>query len=60
MMVSKDTVATETSVFCSLTKHDLIFISTNFAARLSVRKRSDAATISEKVYLYLYQPPSEI
>ena len=60
MLVSKDTIAAEAYAFCSPTRDAHLFVSTNLAARLSVRKRSNAATISEKVYLYLYQPPSEI
>ena len=60
MLVSKDTVATKAKVFCSPTRDAQLFVSANLATRLNVRKRSDAATISEKVYLYLYQPPSEI
>ena len=54
MLVSKDTIATEAYVFCSPARHEQLFVSTNLATRLSVKKRSDTMTISEKVYLYLY------
>ena len=60
MLVSKDTIATEAYVFCSPARHEQLFVSTNLATRLSVKKRSDAATVLEKVYLYLYLSPSEI
>ena len=59
-LVSKDTIAAEAHVFCSPTRYDQLFVFTNLATRLSVKRRSDIATISKKVYLYLYHPPSEI
>ena len=60
MLVSKDTVAAEAYVFCCPTRHDQLFVSTNLATRLSMKKRSNMVTISGKVHLYFYQPPSEI
>ena len=61
MLVSKVTVAVGAWVFCSLTRHARLFVPTNLATNLNVRNRSDAATVLKKgVYLYLYQPPSEI
>ena len=61
MLVSKVTIAVGAWVFCSLTRHARLFVPTNLATSLSVRKRSDAMTVLKiRGYLYLYQPPSEI
>ena len=61
MLVSKVTIAIGAWVFCSLTRHAWLFVPTNLAANLNLRKRSDAATVSKKRrYLYLYQPLSEV
>ena len=60
MLVSKDTIATEAYVFCSPARHEQLFVSTNLATRLRVKKRSDTTTVLEKVYLYLHQPLSEV
>ena len=55
MLVSKVTIAIRVWVFYSLTRHARLFVPTNLAANLNVRKRSDAATILKKRrYLYLY------
>ena len=48
MLVSKVTVAVGAWVFCSLTRHARLSISTNLAINLNTRKRSDATTISKK------------
>ena len=61
MLVSKVTIAVGAWVFCSLVRHAQLFVPTNLAANLTMRKRSDATTLSRKRrYLYLYQPLSEI
>ena len=60
MLVSKVTVAIGAWVFCSLTRHARLFVPTNLATSLGMRKRSDTMTVSKKGVLYLYQPPSEI
>ena len=61
MLVSKVTIAVGAWVFCSLTRHARLFVLTNLAANLNMRKRSDTLRLFEKRrYLYLYQPPSEI
>ena len=48
MLMSKVTVAVETWVFCSLTRHARLFIPTNLVTNLYVRKRSDAVSILKK------------
>ena len=60
MLVSKVIVAVGAWVFCSLTRHTRLFVPTNLATSLNVRKRSNIVTISKKGVLYLYQPLSEI
>ena len=60
VLVSKVTIAVGAWVFCSLTRHARLFVPTNLAANLNMRKRSAAVTISKKRVIYLYQPPSEI
>ena len=57
VLVSKLTVAVGAWVFCSLTGHARLFIPTNLATNLNVRKRSDAATVSkERVFIPLSAP----
>ena len=48
MLVSKVTIAVGAWAFCCLTRRAHLSIPTNLAANLSVRKRSDATTISKK------------
>ena len=48
MLVSKVIVAVGAWVFCSLTRHDRLFVPTNLAANLNVRKRYDVTTVSKK------------
>ena len=61
MLVSKVTVAVGAWVFLQSDHACPEFVPTNLATNLNVRKRSNVATISKKrMYLYLYQPPSEI
>ena len=60
MLVSKVTIAIGAWVFCSLTRHAWLFVTTNLATNFNMKKRSNAATISKKGVLYLYQPSSEI
>ena len=57
MLVSKVTIAIGAWVFCSLTKHTQLFVSTNLAANLNVRKRSDATTVSKKGGIYTFISP---
>ena len=55
MLVSKVTIAVGAWFFCSLTGHARLFVPTNLATNLDVRKRSDTVTVSKKRgYLYLY------
>jgi len=57
MLVSKVIVAIGAWVFCSLTSHARLFVPTNLATNLNVRKRSDAMTISKKeVFISLSGP----
>ena len=57
MLVSKVTVAVGAWVFCSLTRHALLFVLTNLATSLNVRKRSDEVTILKKrVFVPLSAP----
>ena len=57
MLVSKVTIAVGMWVFCSLTRHARLFVPTNLAANLNMRKRSDIATISKKeVFIPLLAP----
>ena len=61
MLVSKVTIAIGAWVFCSLTRHARLFVPTNLATSLSVRKRSDAMTVSKKESIYTFiSPPNEI
>ena len=60
MLVSKVTIVVEAWVFCSLTRHARLFVPINLATNFNMKKRSNAATISKKGVLYLYQPSSEI
>ena len=48
MLVRKVTIAVRAWVFCSLTRHARLFVPTDLAANLNVRKRSDAATVLKK------------
>ena len=57
MLVSKVTIAVGAWVFCSLTRHARLFVPTNFAANLNVRKRSDAATVLKKGGIYTFISP---
>ena len=59
MLVSKVTVAVGALVFCSLSRHAWLFVPTNLATNLNVRKRSDAATadtetVSKKEGIYTF------
>ena len=54
MLVSKVTIAVEAWVFCTLTRHARLFVPTDLATILNMRKRSDVATVSKRVCLYLY------
>ena len=57
MLVSNVTIAVGAWVFCSLTRHARLFVPTNLAANLNVRKRSDAATVSKKGGIYTFISP---
>ena len=57
MLVSKVTIAVGALVFCSLTRHARLFVPTNLAANLNVRKRSDATTVSKKGGTYTFINP---
>jgi hypothetical protein len=48
MLVSKVTNAIGVWVFCGLTRHARLFVPTNLAANLNMRKRSVAMTVSKK------------
>ena len=57
MLVSKVTIAVGAWVFCSLTRHARLFVLTNLAANLNMRKRSDTTTVSKKeVFIPLSAP----
>ena len=57
MLVSKVTVAVGAWVFCSLTGHARLFVPTNLATNLNVRKRSNVAIVSKKrVFIPLPAP----
>ena len=57
MLVSKVTIAIGAWVFCSLTRHARLFVPTNLAANLNVRKRSNAATVlKNEVFIPLPSP----
>ena len=44
-------------VFCSLTRHARLFVPTNIATNLNMRKRSDAAIVlKKKVFIPLSAP----
>ena len=60
MLVSKVTVAVGAWVFCSLTRHARLFVPTNLATYLNMRKRSNAATISKKGGIYTFISPRVI
>ena len=54
MLVSKVAIAIGAWVFCSLTMHARLFVPTNLAANLNMRKRSYVATVSKKeVYTFI-------
>jgi len=57
MLVSKVTIAFRAWVFCSLTRHNRLFVPTNLAANLNVRKRSDAAIVLKKGGVYAFISP---
>ena len=57
MLVSKVTLAVGAWVFCSLTRHARLFLPTNLATNLNVRKRSDAAIVSKKGGIYTFTSP---
>ena len=57
MLVSKVTIAVGAWVFCSLTTHAQLFVPTNLATKLNMRKRSDAATVSKKGGIYTFISP---
>ena len=57
MLVSKVTIAIGACVFCSLTRHARLFVPTNLAANLNMRKRSDAATVLKKGGIYTFISP---
>ena len=48
VLVSKVTIAIEAWAFCSLTRHARLFIPTNLATSLNMRKMSNEVTISKK------------
>jgi len=52
VLVSKVTIAVEAWAFCSWTRHARLFIPTNLATSLNMRKRSDEVTISKKEGIY--------
>ena len=57
MLVSKVTIAVGAWVFCSLTRHARLFVLTNLAANLNMRKRSDIMTILKKGDIYTFISP---
>ena len=57
MLVSKVTIAIGAWVFCSLTSHARLFVPTNLAANLNMRKRSDATTVLKKGGIYAFISP---
>ena len=60
MLVSKSAVAARAYVSCNPTSLTQSFVFANLATRFfNVRKGLDVVTISERVYIYPYQPPSE-
>ena len=60
MLVSKSVVATGAYVSCCLTSLVQSFVSVDLATRFNMKKRLGAVIILERVYLYPYQPLSEI
>ena len=48
MLVSKVTIAIGAWAFCSLTRRARLYVPTNLATSLDMRKRSDAMTILKK------------
>ena len=54
MLVSKVTVAVGAWVFCSLTRHARLFVPTNLATSLNMRKRSDEVTVLKKEGIYTF------
>ena len=48
MLVSKVTIAIGAWVFCSLTRHAWLFVPTNLATSLNMRKRFNVVTVSKK------------
>ena len=57
MLVSKVTVAVGAWVFCSLTRHARLFVPTNLATSLNMRKRSDAVSILKERGFYTFTSP---
>ena len=57
MLVSKVTVAVGAWAFCSLTRRACLFVPTNLAANLTMRKRSDATIVSKKGGIYTFISP---
>ena len=57
MLVSKVTIAVGAWAFCSLTRRARLSVPTNLAGNLTVRKRSDATTISKKGGIYTFISP---
>ena len=53
MLVSKVTVAVGAWAFCCLTRRARLYVPTNLAANLTVRKRSDAMTVSKRKEVFI-------
>ena len=53
MLVSKVTIAVRAWVFYSLTRHARLFVPTNLATSLSMRKRSDEVAILKKKRVFI-------
>ena len=57
MLVSKVIVAVGAWAFCCLTRHARLSVSTNLAASLTARKRSDATIVSKKGGIHTFMSP---
>ena len=57
MLVSKVTIVVGAWAFYCLTRHARLSVPTNLAASLTVRKRSDATTVSKKGGIHTFISP---
>ena len=57
MLVSKVTIVVGAWVLCSLTRYARLFVPTNLATNINMRKWSDAVTVSKERVFYTFISP---